>query len=258
MFRSLFPTPRNCRTLFWQLCWTLFNNFSKCTDGSCFCGTDPVLAAAGAAAVQVYPDGTPARAAWVTLPSWLPQTAASAEHTAVSLAVSIDPTRSLNILSDCASVVASAKDREWATQHSRPFAAIWRDMPLAAWPTVDKVKAHRSQQQAQAEGDLKHWHGNEAADNFAKGAALHNLPAKVLQEAQEGAMHQGKKMLVALATLFSKWPKYHEAIKTGTWTPSGKPHKREAKFKRKHEWKWSKERKHYRCDKCHSTAYCTI
>ena len=70
-------------------------------------------------------------------------------------------------------------------------------------------------------------------------------------------MHQGKKMLVALATVISKWPKYHEAIKNGTWTPSGKPHKREAKFKRKHEWKWSKERKHYRCDKCHSTAYCT-
>ena len=70
-------------------------------------------------------------------------------------------------------------------------------------------------------------------------------------------MRQGKKMLVALATLFSKWPTYHEAIKTGIWTPSGKPHKREAKLKRKHEWKWSKERKHYRCGKCHSTAYCT-
>ena len=64
-------------------------------------------------------------------------------------------------------------------------------------------------------------------------------------------------MLVALATLFSKWPKYHEAVKNGTWTLSDKPHKREAKFKRKHVWKWSVERKHYRCDKCHSTAFCT-
>ena len=164
------------------------------TDGSCFCGTDPILASAGAAAVQVYPDGTPARAAWVTLPSWLPQTAASAEHTAVSLAVSIDPTRSLEVYTDCAGVVASAKNRQWATQHSRPFAALWRDMPLTAWPTVEKVKAHRSLEQAQAEGDLKHWHGNEAADSYAKGAAMHNLPAKVLQEAQERVMRQGKLM----------------------------------------------------------------
>ena len=76
-------------------------------------------------------------------------------------------------------------------------------MPLATWPVVDKVKAHRSQEQAQAEGDLKHWHGNEAADSFAKGAAMHNLPAKVLQEAQEGAMRHGKRMLIALASLFN-------------------------------------------------------
>merc|ERR1712194_860348 len=88
-------------------------NMPVYTDGSCFCGTDPVLAAAGAAAVQVYPNGKPARAAWVTLPAWLPQTAASAEHTTVSLAVNINPLRSLHIMSDCASVVASAKDREW-------------------------------------------------------------------------------------------------------------------------------------------------
>ena len=26
---DIFPTPRNCRTLFWTLCWTLLNDFSK-------------------------------------------------------------------------------------------------------------------------------------------------------------------------------------------------------------------------------------
>ena len=122
-------------------------------------------------------------------------------------------------------------------------------MPLAAWPSVEKVKAHRSLEQAQAEGDLKHWHGNEAADSYAKGAAMHNLPAKVLQEAQEGAMRQGKRMFIALASLFSNWPKYNEAIKTGIWTPSEKPQKREAQVRRKHVWIWSKERNLFRCKK---------
>ena len=74
------------------------------------------------------------------------------------------------------------------------------DTPAAAWPAVTKVKAHRSQEQAEAEGDLKHWHGNEAADSYAKGAAMHNLPGRVLQTAQEGAMRHGKRMFIALAT----------------------------------------------------------
>ena len=29
MCQTLFPTPRNCRTLFRTLCWTLFNEFSN-------------------------------------------------------------------------------------------------------------------------------------------------------------------------------------------------------------------------------------
>ena len=66
-------------------------------------------------------------------------------------------------------------------------------------------------------GDLKHWHGNEAADSYAKSAALHNLPAQVLQTAQEGAIRHGKRLFIALASLFSLWPKYKEAVKTGAW-----------------------------------------
>merc|ERR1712194_546241 len=27
--------------------------------------------------------------------------------------------------------------------------------------------------------------------------------------------------------------------------------------KRKHDWKWSTERRRFRCSKCHSTAFCT-
>ena len=64
-------------------------------------------------------------------------------------------------------------------------------------------------------------------------------------------------MFIALASLFSNWPKYNEAINTGIWTPSEKPQKREAQVRRKHVWIWSKERNLFRCEKCHSTAFCT-
>ena len=144
-----------------------------------------------------------------------------------------------------------------ATHHNRPFAGILRNIPDSAWPQVAKINAHRSQEQAETEGDLDHWHGNEAADNYAKNAAMHNLPAQVLQTAQTGAVKHGKKLFVALASLFNLWPKYKEAVKAGTWAQPEKPQKRVAQERRKHEWVWSVERNLFRCSKCHITAFCT-
>ena len=102
---------------------------SECiyTDGSCFRGSDPHYATAGAAAIQIHPCGKLAKCVYMSLPRWLPQTASAGEHVACYLGVNhTDPTIPIRpwILSDCASVVRSAADKTFALHSSRPFAGI--------------------------------------------------------------------------------------------------------------------------------------
>jgi hypothetical protein len=97
------------------------------TDGSCFRGSDPEFASAGGAAVQIHDSGKLARVARIGLPRWLPQTAAAGEHVACYLAVCFSAAVGITsqILSDCASVVRSAKSKAYAVNYKRPFAGIW-------------------------------------------------------------------------------------------------------------------------------------
>jgi hypothetical protein len=58
---------------------------------------------------------------------------------------------------------------------------LWRNIAeLAAGKDIRirKVKAHRSFKQAQLQGDLHHWAGNEQADAAAKRACGPDAPAK--------------------------------------------------------------------------------
>jgi len=142
------------------------------TDGSCFRGSDPEFASAGGAADQIHENGKIARVARIALPRWLPQTAAAGEHVACYLAVcfSLPIGITSQILSDCASVVRSAKSRAYAVNYKRPFAGIWNMIgnKWGWWPVVTKTKAHRTKKEAEKEGDLQDWFGNDLADVYAK------------------------------------------------------------------------------------------
>lgn len=106
-------------------------------------------------------------------------------------------------------------------------------------------------------GDMQHWHGNEAADRFAKTAALCNLPSQAVQYAQLAATALGKKVYVKLAALFMQWPSFKEAVAKGIWVQPEKPQKRTARETSKHNWFWFKERQLYRFSKCYTTAFQT-
>ena len=127
------------------------------TDGSCFRGSDPLLASAGSSAVQVHADGSPFKAVLCTLPDSKPQSAASGEHYGAYLAahysrrdwviptvVCAVPQASRapppRILADCASVVRSAQDREYAVDGRRPFAGTWGRIQIRQWPIVEKQR----------------------------------------------------------------------------------------------------------------------
>ena len=72
------------------------------------------------------------------------------------------------------STVAHAGDPGAAKAAESVTAGLWRALPAAQWPQARKVKAHRSRQQAEADGSLHDWLGNDQADSMANRAARLN------------------------------------------------------------------------------------
>merc|ERR1712194_235133 len=137
------------------------------------------LAHAGSSAVQITPDGKVDKAIRVTIPSYLPATAACSEHLAVAAAMKV-----VNwipqIVSDCASVVRSSKDFAWATSWRRPFAGVWRtfrdEEGAPRMPNISKTKAHREENDDMTSDDLYEFRGNAVADREAREAAVVDPP----------------------------------------------------------------------------------
>ena len=97
---------------------------------------------------------------------------------------------------DCASVVSSAGNRPDAIAAARPFAGLWLQIPTHL--QVNKTKAHRTQEQAEQDGDLRSFLGNALADSWAKKAAKAFGPSDLTidlytaaYEASDGPMCRG-------------------------------------------------------------------
>ena len=156
------------------------------TDGSCFNGTDSTLAVAGVALVQMC-EGNLVRSLQVTLPRWVPATAAAGEHMAPVLA-SLYSDGPHCIITDCSSVYASAmQGANFALHWSRPMAGMWQDVRFGHL-SAKKTKAHRSKQQAIANGDLDEWVGNLIVDELAKEAAAVGAPSPDVIRARASAV----------------------------------------------------------------------
>ena len=112
-------------------------------DCSCLNPTDPRIASAGAAAVQIGPDGVITRAAIASIPNWVAQTAAVGEHRAAQIASALSPTGS-SFFVDCMSVLKSMHrgagyTRDWR----RPLGGLWESFKFGEFSGI-KTKAHRS------------------------------------------------------------------------------------------------------------------
>lgn len=167
-------------------------------DGSCFNGTVPELAAAGSAAIQLSADGQLLGGVCFTLPDGYPQTATYAEHMAAFIAMRRLPKNNVPFLvGDCNSVIRSSVDRKWAIGEDRPCAGVWTQTCLKI--EVRKTKAHRTKNEAIAEGDLITWTGNDQADKWAKLAAQENVALEWEVERWESISKLALKLSLLLA-----------------------------------------------------------
>lgn len=66
--------------------------------------------------------------------------------------------------------------RTYALGSGRPMACCWLDTRWGGDLTAQEVKAHRTKEQAVAQGDERNYRGNDLADMLAKQAASWGSP----------------------------------------------------------------------------------
>jgi len=161
-------------------------------DGSCFGAAIRWLARAGWGVVQVDVEGNVTKAAFGNVPVGIPQMSATGEFCGLSAAidlglgpVSAEPGVCPNLVGDYLAAVRSCNLLpSEAAAHGAVGAFAWKGIqehhPLHQQISFDAAhtKAHRSL--AQVSDDplaIRRYHGNAAADLFAKkGAGLHAIP----------------------------------------------------------------------------------
>ncbi len=154
-------------------------------DGSCFGGSGRARAA-GLAAVQLIRSKTGEGLRWKVLSESLgrdePQEASYAEQKALVRAVQMARGGPVNVVADCAAVVANArKGYPEACHHSVLAGGLMKQIDWSKLLRVRKTKAHRSRAEAVASGDLEDFAGNDFCDMAAK-EAVRRYPRQVEEE----------------------------------------------------------------------------
>ncbi len=187
------------------------------TDGSAFYPQCADIRRAGWAVVQIDSDGGLVKALFGHVPASISteQTVSAGEIYAMRRATELR-IGELTIKTDYQGILDGLQAGEAATTSARrPNAASWRAFWRAAdgtAPRAQKVKAHRSREEAAAEGSLEaitDWTGNKWADTYAKrGAALHtNAEGHKAAEAYEGNFKQLTAIATWIGIALSQWPR---------------------------------------------------
>ena len=140
------------------------------TDGSCKHVSDPEIAVAASAAVQITSEGQRLTAT-LAISSEFPRSAVVAEHMALFVASYFaTPDAPLTVASDCQAVVQGAgQSMESKMNYSRKMGGFWV-MIGGNIEKVLKVKAHLTRQEAADRNELGFHAGNELADHCANQA----------------------------------------------------------------------------------------
>ena len=123
------------------------------------------LARVGMSAVQIDESGNIQRAWSARLTTRGVQNPPAGEQAAAAHAVQL--ARKPRLAVDCAAVVSSLTNVRHSRHPKNPASGWWRFTPRASWPAVSMTKAHRSEEDAFAEGDWFYWSGNDRADDMA-------------------------------------------------------------------------------------------
>ena len=159
-------------------------------DGSALPGDKPFAARAGFSALQVTPAGRVIEGFLARVPGRHPQTAAVAERLAIAHVWAL--TKHLTggefrVVSDCQSAITESTSPELHSGHKAIWASLWR--PVASdrskgsnpFGAVDNIKAHTILAPGASAATARDFHGNNAADRFAKQAAAANAPSGATQ-----------------------------------------------------------------------------
>jgi hypothetical protein len=223
-------------------------------DGSCTQPTLKCLARAGTALVQMDPKDPKRilKAVGITHHDRAPGEASYGEHEAVRWAQRYCE-KGAELVVDCASVLASwHHGEEWALAPDRPMAASWPGA-FQFFGGMSKTKAHRSLAQAIEEGDEAAYHGNEAADKWAKqAAAVSELPVNVLKE-YPVQVKEATKLLRGMARVIAGQRPPVELRRVPRQQPAGRP-ARQATRGPTHRWSWCRELFAWHCTVCHRVS----
>ena len=166
------------------------------TDGSRKYVTDPEIAVAASAAVQITVGGEKATAT-LAISSEFPRSAVVAEHMALYVASYFScPGAPITRASDCQAVVQGAgKDNETRMNYRRKMGGFWA-MIGNNIDRVFKVKAHLTRQEAADRNEQDFHAGNELADHCANQA----LPKHNEEELRLYLQTNGRTRKIAEAT----------------------------------------------------------
>ena len=167
-------------------------------DGSCMNPSLEGWAIAGAACVQQQ--GHHEVAITSSIPADFEQTAATAEHIAALMFHQTAAAGGVEAVVDCASVHRSFQNKAWAQGERRPFGGLWRQCGPQQHKAT-KTKAHRTKD----DGD-GHFEGNEAADRWAKKAALMSSPSLTKARDHQLALQGHMKELRGMIHTLQAWP----------------------------------------------------
>ncbi len=187
------------------------------TDGSALHPQLPDVRRAGWAVVQLRPDGTVAKALYGHVPAGISvdQTVASGEVYALRRAAEL-ATGTVIAGVDYQGILDGCRAGEAACDHHRrPNATSWRAIWRAtdgAVPSVRKIKAHRSRQEAAEDPDPNAWTdwlGNRAADSYAKRGARCHFDTHGHEAAEDYAQEMTNLTSLAkwIGTALAQWPR---------------------------------------------------
>jgi hypothetical protein len=223
-------------------------------DGSCCSPALSKLARAGTSLVQMDPEDPTKvlKAVGITHPDWAPGEASYGEHEAVRWAQRFCE-KGVELVADCSSVLTSwAKGEAWALGPDRPMAPSWPGAHEHIG-SIRKTKAHRSWAQAVADGDQADFHGNEAADSWAKkAAAVSELPVNVIKE-YPLQVKAATQLVRGLARAVARQRPPVELRRAPRQQPARRPAEQTTRG-RPHCWSWCRELFAWHCTVCHSVS----
>ncbi len=188
-----------------------------CIDGSCTSHVFVDLRRAGAAAVQVNPDGKRASRLRMAVPRPLPQTPQAAEYVSYSVTYQMSKAQArMDILSDCENVVRDVtRGGRTVLGYRKAYAGILKP-PISdpSWmkrADIRKVKAHQTISGMADGPDKVDAQGNEWADEDAKFAVtLHPQPSPALFAELDADLRRAKfivRTIAAVTQVFPAMPK---------------------------------------------------